>query len=269
MFLSVYQNKNGIAVLSYQSQLFLPQLYSADLGKTLLEYINQKTLPEFFSVFSAAEKEILLLHQCLFDSIQIIFQNEYLCNHIPSFRDLPILYHQKEKKAAFQTGEKLSFHSTYEYNAVTGIIQIYEISTLQEALAIELMEYQKAVALHMLPPFKICPQCHTCFVSKRNDALFCSQNCVEKNFKKQKKKDPYYIKYRSLQQYYNKKVNKWGQQLPSSAQLYKKQYGLWQTLAKREYEKLSTLSPEELPDIPSFVKKLKGYWTIATVKTKK
>lgn len=272
MFLSIYKNNKNIPVLSYQSQLFLPHLYTAKLGDTLLEYANKKILPDFFSIFSASEKEIEMLHQCLSSSIQMIFRNEYLFNNIPSFpsfHDLPILYHQNEKKTAFQTGEKLSFHSTYEYNISTGIIQIYEISTLQEALAVEFLEYQKAVEFSILPPFKICAQCHTCFVSKRTDALFCSQSCVEKNFKKQKKKDPYYIKYRSLQQYYNKKINKWAQQLPSSAELYKKQYGLWQTLAKREYEKLSTFTPEELPDIASFVKKLKGYWTISTVKTKK
>ena len=60
----------------------------------------------------------------------------------------------------------------------------------------------------------------------------------------------------------------WCQKNPPSAETYKKQYALWQALAKREYEKLPDLEKEDLPDINVFVKKLKGYWTIATVKTK-
>ena len=71
-----------------------------------------------------------------------------------------------------------------------------------------------------------------------------------------------------MQQYYNKKMNQWCQKNPLSAELYKKQYALWQTLSKREYEKLADLEKEEKPEVASFVKKLKGSWTIPTVKTK-
>ncbi len=78
----------------------------------------------------------------------------------------------------------------------------------------------------------------------------------------------YYKKYRSLQQYYNKRMNQWSQKNPVSAEMYRKQYALWQSLSKREYEKLADMEKQELPDVTAFVKKLKGYWTIATAKTK-
>lgn len=253
MLVSVYQNNLQIPILSYQQKLFLPRIYSCNLGDTILHFLNKKELPFSDDFFETTQLE--KLHKMLFESVHNLRRD-----HFTHSNAIPILY--KSKK------QKLSFSIHYEYEASVGFIQVYEINTLQEALAVELIEYQKLVECDVLPPLKICPQCQTCFTSKRIDALYCSQNCVEKNFKKEKKKDVYYKKYRSLQQYYNKKMNLWCQRNPSSTELYKKQYTLWQILSKKEYEKLAELKREDLPEVADFVKKLKGYWTISAAKTK-
>ncbi len=263
MLVSIYQNNLQMPIISYQEKIFLPRIYSTNLGDTILHFVNKKELPFTKEFFQTTEEQIQQLHFLLFETVKVLSQNLHLQKNPPtSFRGLPILKELNQKK------KKLSFHIHYEYEPSVGFIQVYDVYTLQEALVVELIEYQKFVECSVLPPLKICPQCQTCFTSKRIDALFCSQNCVEKNFKKEKKKEIYYKKYRSLQQYYNKKMNQWCQKNPPSAETYKKQYALWQALAKREYEKLPDLEKEDLPDINVFVKKLKGYWTIATVKTK-
>jgi len=266
MYISIYQNNTQMPIISYQEKLFLPRIYSTNLGDTILHFVNKKELLFDKKIFSTTEKQIEQLHTLIFETIKILSQNLHLqsnVNAFSSFQKLPILYELNSSQK-----NKLSFSIHYEYEPSIGFIQVYDVNTLHQALIVELIEYQKFVECSVLPPFKICPQCQTCFTSKRIDALFCSQNCVEKNFKKEKKKDVYYKKYRSLQQYYNKKMNQWCQKNPLSAELYKKQYALWQTLSKREYEKLADLEKEEKPEVASFVKKLKGYWTIATVKTK-
>lgn len=268
MLISIYQNNRQIPMIAYQQKIHLPRIYSANLGDTLLHIVNKKELPYSYDIFEHYCNQIEQLQQSLFQTIQTLCQNSYEQNDrntFQSYHSLPILYYQNTN----QKNDKLSFRIYYEYEPTVGFVQIYDVNTLQEAITVELIEYQKFVECDVLPPLKICPQCHTCFTSKRFDALFCSQGCVEKNFKKQKKKDVYYKKYRSLQQYYNKRMNQWSQKNPSSAELYKKQYALWQSLAKREYEKLSDMEKEELPDVTAYVKKLKGYWTIATTKTKR
>lgn len=262
MLISIYQNNLQMPIISYQEKIFLPRIYSTNLGDTILHFVNKKELPFSRELFYTTEEQMQQLHSLFFETVNLLSQNLHLQKSpSASFRGLPILNELQKKK-------KLSFSIHYEYEPSVGFIQVYDIHTLQEALVVELIEYQKFVECSVLPPLKICPQCQTCFTSKRIDALFCSQNCVEKNFKKEKKKDIYYKKYRSLQQYYNKKMNQWCQKNPPSTETYKKQYALWQVLAKREYEKLPNLEKEDLPDINAFVKKLKGYWTIATVKTK-
>lgn len=265
MFLSIYQNNLQTPIISYQQKLFLPRIYSTNLGDTILHFVNKKEIPFSNDIFHFTEQDLEQLHPLLFDTIKILSQNLHLQNSVNAFTNfhgLPILKNSSQKNS------KCHFHIHYEYEPSIGFIQVYDVNTLQQAMLVELIEYQKFVECYALPPLKICPQCQTCFTSKRTDAIFCSQNCVEKNFKKEKKKDVYYKKYRSLQQYYNKKMNRWCQINPNFTETYKKQYALWQTLAKREYEKLPNLEKEEKPDITAFVKKLKGYWTIATVKTK-
>ncbi len=269
MFLSIYQNNLQMPIISYQEKLFLPRIYSANLGDTILHFVNKKEIPFSKEILDYTEQELEELHSLLFETVHILSQNLHLqtnVNAFTNFRGLPIL--KEKKKNTTQKNSKSLFEIHYEYEPSIGFIQVYDISTIEQAIIAELIEYQKFVECSVLPPLKICPQCQTCFTSKRFDAIFCSQNCVEKNFKKEKKKDVYYKKYRSLQQYYNKKMNYWCQTNPSFAETYKKQYALWQTLAKREYNKLPNLSKEEKPDVAAFVKKLKAFWTIATVKTK-
>ncbi len=265
MLLSIYQNNRQMPMISYQQKIHLPRIYSANLGDTLLHIVNKKELPYSYEFFEHSQNQIEQLQQSLFQTIQTLCQNSYDPSHINAFQsyhNLPMLYYQN-------ANNKLYFHIYYEYEPSVGFVQIYDVNTLQEAITVELIEYQKFVECAILPSLKICPQCHTCFTSKRFDALYCSQYCVEKNFKKQKKKDVYYKKYRSLQQYYNKRMNQWSQKNPVSAEMYRKQYALWQSLSKREYEKLADMEKQELPDVTAFVKKLKGYWTIATTKTKR
>lgn len=84
-------------------------------------------------------------------------------------------------------------------------VTVYEVTSLTELLTLEyFFTFFGPSPLNIA----ICEECKKMFVQKRNDARFCSNVCQEKSLKRLHKSSPYWVKYRSLQQRYNKKVNR-------------------------------------------------------------
>lgn len=142
------------------------------------------------------------------------------------------------------------------------IVQVYSVKDLYDYLSIDF--YYANYASESAKRIAICPCCKRAFRLSQRNKVYCSKACKDKSIRVNNKKDPYYSKYRYLQQYNNRQLNKLRKQMADSPQQTQKlqdAYNTWNEWARSEYERVSNITyHEQQESIEKFGECLKEKW---------
>lgn len=150
------------------------------------------------------------------------------------------------------------------------IVQVYTVKDLYEYLALDFCH-----ANYPSEPVKqiaICPCCKKAFRKSQRNKVYCSKACKDQSIKENNRKaSPYYAKYRYLQQYNNRRLNKWRRQmagLPTQVQKLQDAYDTWNEWARVEFEQAtktySFMEQGKQEGVEEFGERLKGKWKSLT-----
>lgn len=142
------------------------------------------------------------------------------------------------------------------------IVQVYSVKDLYDYLSIDF--YYANYASESAKRIAICPCCKRAFRLGQRNKVYCSKACKDKSIRVNNKKDPYYSKYRYLQQYNNRQLNKLRKQMadsPQKVQKLQESYDAWNEWARSEYEQVSNITNHEQQEsIEEFGECLKEKW---------
>lgn len=142
------------------------------------------------------------------------------------------------------------------------IVQVYSVKDLYDYLSLDF--YYANYASESAKRIAICPCCKRAFRLSQRNKVYCSKACKDKSIRVNNKKDPYYSKYRYLQQYNNRQLNKLRKQMADSPQQTQKlqdAYNTWNEWARSEYERVSNITyHEQQESIEKFGECLKEKW---------
>lgn len=142
------------------------------------------------------------------------------------------------------------------------IVQVYSVKDLYDYLSLDF--YYANYASESAKRIAICPCCKKAFRLSQRNKVYCSKACKDKSIRANNKKDPYYSKYRYLQQYNNRQLNKLRKQMADSPQQTQKlqdAYDAWNEWARSEYERGSDITNHEQQEsIEEFGERLKERW---------
>lgn len=142
------------------------------------------------------------------------------------------------------------------------IVQVYSVKDLYDYLSLDF--YYANYASESAKRIAICPCCKRAFRLSQRNKVYCSKACKDKSIRANNKKDPYYSKYRYLQQYNNRQLNKLRKQMADSPQQALKlqdAYNTWNEWARSEYERVSDITNHEQQEsIEEFGERLKEKW---------
>lgn len=142
------------------------------------------------------------------------------------------------------------------------IVQVYSVKDLYDYLSLDF--YYANYASESAKQIAICPCCKRAFRLSQRNKVYCSKACKDKSIRANNKKDPYYSKYRYLQQYNNRQLNKLRKQMADSPQQALKlqdAYNTWNEWARSEYERVSDITNHEQQEsIEEFGERLKEKW---------
>lgn len=142
------------------------------------------------------------------------------------------------------------------------VVQVYTVKDLYDYLALDF--YHANYASESAKRIAICPCCKKAFRLSQRNKVYCSKACKDKSIRINNKKDPYYSKYRYLQQYNNRQLNKLRKQMADSPQQALKlqdAYNTWNEWARSEYERGSDITNhEQQKSIEEFGERLKEKW---------
>lgn len=142
------------------------------------------------------------------------------------------------------------------------IVQVYSVKDLYDYLSLDF--YFANYASESAKRIAICPCCKRAFRLSQRNKVYCSKACKDKSIRANNKKDPYYSKYRYLQQYNNRQLNKLRKQMADSPQQALKlqdAYNTWNEWARSEYERVSDITNHEQQEsIEEYGERLKEKW---------
>ncbi len=142
------------------------------------------------------------------------------------------------------------------------IVQVYTVKDVYDYLSLDF--YYATYPSEPVKRIAICPCCKRAFRLSQRNKVYCSKACKDKSIRANNKKDPYYSKYRYLQQYNNRQLNKLRKQMADSPQQALKlqdAYNTWNEWARSEYERVSDITNHEQQEsIEEFGERLKEKW---------
>lgn len=143
------------------------------------------------------------------------------------------------------------------------IVQVYSVKDLYDYLSLDF--YYANYASESAKRISICPCCKKAFRLSQRNKVYCSKACKDKSIRENNRKtSPYYAKYRYLQQYHNRQLNKLRKQMANSPQQALKlqdAYNTWNEWARSEYERVSDITNHEQQEsIEEFGERLKEKW---------
>ena len=143
------------------------------------------------------------------------------------------------------------------------VVQVYTVKDLYDYLALDF--YHANYASESAKLIAICPCCKKAFRLSQRNKVYCSIACKDKSIRENNRKtSPYYAKYRYLQQYHNRQLNKLRKQMADSPQQALKlqdAYNTWNEWARSEYERGSDITNHEQQEsIEEFGERLKEKW---------
>lgn len=146
------------------------------------------------------------------------------------------------------------------------IVQVYTVKDLREYLLLDL--YYANFVPDFSKKIAICPCCGKTFRLSQRNKVYCSKACKDKSIRANNKKDPYYSKYRYLQQYNNRQLNKQRRRMADSslqAQKLRDAYTTWNKWARSEYKQVSGIPDHtQRVNVEEFDGRLKERWKALT-----
>lgn len=195
--------------------------------KEVLEIISEQSLANQFFLDYANS------HQCISTKNQQDSTKEaltYTCNLIQSaFSDLNAVFSEcsnVNKADMLQSDKALNLFKFDKFAASfvlldNKIVLGYTVNSLYEYLKLDF--YHANLSPDSVKHISICPYCGKAFRMNQRNNLYCSKACKDKGIRANNKKSPYYSKYRYLQQYHNRQLNrlrsKMADSLPEMQQL--------------------------------------------------
>lgn len=202
--------------------------------KKVLEIISEQSLAnQFFLDYASSRQGISTKNQQ--DSTKEALT--YTCNLIQSaFSDLNAVFSEcsnVNKADTLQSDKALNLFKFDKFAASfvlldNKIVLGYTVNSLYEYLKLDF--YHANLSPDSVKHISICPYCGKAFRMNQRNNLYCSKACKDKGIRANNKKSPYYSKYRYLQQYHNRQLNrlrsKMADSLPEMQQL-QNAYDTW------------------------------------------
>ena len=245
--------------------------------KKVLEIISEQSLANQFFLDYANS------HQCISTKNQQDSTKEaltYTCNLIQSaFSDLNAVFSEcsnVNKADMLQSDKALNLFKFDKFAASfvlldNKIVLGYTVNSLYEYLKLDF--YHANLSPDSVKHISICPYCGKAFRMNQRNKLYSSKVSKDKGIRANNKKSPYYSKYRYLQQYHNRQLNrlrsKMADSLPEMQQL-QNAYDTWNEWARTEYEQATRDynlgQQKEQESVEDFSERLKRKWKTLTEK---
>lgn len=239
--------------------------------KEVLEIISEQSLANQFFLDYADS------HQCISTKNQQDSTKEaltYTCNLIQSaFSDLNAVFSEcsNVNKADTLQSDKASNMFKFDKFAASfvlldnKIVLVYTVNSLNEYLKLDF--YHANLSPDSVKHISICPYCGKAFRMNQRNNLYCSKACKDKGIRANNKKSPYYSKYRYLQQYHNRQLNRLRSQMADSLpkiERLQNAYDTWNKWARTEYEQATRVynfgQQKEQESVENFGERLKKEW---------
>lgn len=239
--------------------------------KEVLEIISEQSLAnQFFLDYASSRQGISVKNQQNATKEALT----YTCNLIQSaFSDLNAAFSERSnvnKADTLQSDKALNLFKFDKFTASfvllgNKIVLVYTVNSLYEYL--ELDFYHANLAPDSVKYVSICPCCGRAFRMSQRNNLYCSKACKDKSIRANNKKKPYYSKYRYLQQYHNRQLNRLRSQMADSLQKIERlqnAYDTWNKWARTEYEQATRVynceQQKEQESVENFGERLEKKW---------
>lgn len=239
--------------------------------KKVLEIISEQSLAnQFFLDYASSRQGISVKNQQNTTREDVVA----ICNLIQNaFSDLNAVFSEcsnVNKADTLQSDKALNLFKFDKFTASfvllgNKIVLVYTVNSLYEYL--ELDFYHANLAPNSVKYVSICPCCGRAFRMSQRNNLYCSKACKDKCIRANNKKKPYYSKYRYLQQYHNRQLNRLRSQMADSLpkiERLQNAYDTWNKWARTEYEQATRVynfgQQKEQESVENFGERLKKEW---------
>lgn len=239
--------------------------------KEVLEIISEQSLAnQFFLDYASSRQGISVKNQQNTTREDLVA----ICNLIQNaFSDLNAVFSEcsnVNKADTLQSDKALNLFKFDKFTASfvllgNKIVLVYTVNSLYEYL--ELDFYHANLAPDSVKYVSICPCCGRAFRMSQRNNLYCSKACKDKCIRANNKKKPYYSKYRYLQQYHNRQLNRLRSQMADSLpkiERLQNTYDTWNKWARTEYEQATRVynfgQQKEQESVENFGERLKKEW---------
>lgn len=239
--------------------------------KEVLEIISEQSLAnQFFLDYASSRQGISVKNQQNTTREDLVA----ICNLIQNaFSDLNAVFSEcsnVNKADTLQSDKALNLFKFDKFTASfvllgNKIVLVYTVNSLYEYL--ELDFYHANLAPDSVKYVSICPCCGRAFRMSQRNNLYCSKVCKDKCIRANNKKNPYYSKYRYLQQYHNRQLNRLRSQMADSLpkiERLQNTYDTWNKWARTEYEQATRVynfgQQKEQESVENFGERLKKEW---------
>lgn len=243
--------------------------------KEVLEIISEQSLAnQFFLDYANSRQGISVKNQQNTTREDLVA----ICNLIQNaFSDLNAVFSEcsnVNKTDTLQSDKALNLFKFDKFAASfvllgNKIVLVYTVNSLYEYL--ELDFYHANLSPDSVKHVSICPYCGKAFRMSQRNNLYCSKACKDKSIRANNKKSPYYSKYRYLQQYHNRQLNRLRSQMADSLpkiERLQNAYDTWNKWARAEYEQATRVynfeQQKEQESVENFGERLKKKWKALT-----
>lgn len=239
--------------------------------KEVLEIISEQSLAnQFFLDYASSRQGISVKNQQNTTREDLVA----ICNLIQNaFSDLNAVFSEcsnVNKADTLQSDKALNLFKFDKFTASfvlldNKIVLVYTVNSLCEYLKLDF--YHANLSPDSVKHVSICPYCGKAFRMSQRNNLYCSKACKDKSIRANNKKSPYYSKYRYLQQYHNRQLNRQRSQMADSLpkiERLQNAYDTWNKWARTEYEQATMAynfgQQKEQESVENFGERLKKEW---------
>lgn len=239
--------------------------------KEVLEIISEQSLAnQFFLDYASSRQGISVKNQQNATKEALT----YTCNLIQSaFSDLNAAFSERFNVNKANTPQSNNLPNLFKVDKFAAsfvlldnkIVLVYTVNSLCEYLKLDF--YHANLSPDSVKHVSICPYCGKAFRMSQRNNLYCSKACKDKSIRANNKKNPYYSKYRYLQQYHNRQLNRQRSQMADSLpkiERLQNAYDTWNKWARTEYEQATRVynceQQKEQESVENFGERLKKKW---------
>lgn len=239
--------------------------------KEVLEIISEQSLAnQFFLDYASSRQGISVKNQQNATKEALT----YTCNLIQSaFSDLNTAFSERSNVNKANTPQSNNLPNLFKVDKFAAsfvlldnkIVLVYTVNSLCEYLKLDF--YHANLSPDSVKHVSICPYCGKAFRMSQRNNLYCGKACKDKSIRANNKKSPYYSKYRYLQQYHNRQLNRQRSQMADSLpkiERLQNAYDTWNKWARTEYEQATRVynceQQKEQESVENFGERLKKKW---------